>query len=271
MALWQSSTLHRTHALSHNPAKPYNTIMPAIPPETLHRENGPLYRQAADRLRTAAAASKPGTELPTEADLAQRFGVSLITIRRALSDLETEGLIQKRAAKTAIVAAHGPRRGVVRPLNGLEDIVAATQDARLEILAYAPRKSAEATETFGLARGTACPCLRGRLLVREKPLSEVTIFFPPDIGARLTRPDFDDVVVFRSVERRLGIRITGADITVAAELASPRLAETLNTPPGSAILVSRMVYRDSTGRPIELTIARHRADAYRLRYAFAAS
>lgn len=237
----------------------------------LHRTDGPLYRQAAALLREAIVLGVAGTELPTEAELTQRFGVSLITIRHALRDLEAEGLIRKRWAKTAVVAEAGPHRGVVRAMNSLEDIVAATHDARLEILSYAPRRSAEAVEVFGLAAGTPCPCLRGRMLVREKPLSEVTIFFPPAVGARLRREDFDDVVVFRSVERHLGIRLSGVRVTVAAELASARLAAMLDCAPGSAILVNRMVYLDATGAPVELTIARHRADAYRLRYEFAGS
>ncbi len=236
----------------------------------LRREDGPLYRQAAGRLRMAIAEGKAGTPLPTEAELAQGFGVSLITVRHALRELEAEGLIRKRAAKTAVVAEAGARRGVVRPLNSLEDIVAATEGARLEILAYAPRRSAEAVEVFGLAAGTRCPCLRGRLLVDGIPLSEVTIFFPPEIGARLVRADFDDVVVFRSVERRLGIRIAGADITVSAELATARLARMLGVQEGDPILASRMVYVNAQGAAVELTIARHRADAYRLRYAFTA-
>jgi GntR family transcriptional regulator len=236
----------------------------------LHRTDGPLYRQAAELLRDAIAAGAAGTELPTEADLAQRFGVSLITIRHALRDLEAEGLIRKRPAKTAVVAEPGAHRGVVRAMNSLEDIVDATQDARLEIISYTRRRSVEAEGVFGLDSGTACPCLRGRMLVREKPLSEVTIFFPPAIGSQLKREDFDDVVVFRSVERRLGIRIASARVTVAAELASARLAAALDFAEGSAVLINRMVYLDAAGRPVELTIARHRADSYRLRYEFAA-
>jgi GntR family transcriptional regulator len=245
-------------------------MMVTIALQALHRLDGPLYRQAAALLRAAIAGGEAGSELPTEGELAQRFSVSLITIRHALRELEADGLIRKRAAKTAVVADASEHRGVVRPLNSLEDIIAATRGARLEILSYAPRRSAEAAEVFGLAAGTPCHCLRGRLLVREKPLSEVTIFFPPAIGARLARTDFDDVVVFRSVERRLGIRVAGARITVAAELAGARLARTLDYVPGGAILSSRMVYLDAAGKPVELTIARHRADAYRLRYAFAA-
>ena len=234
------------------------------------RGASPLYRQAAVQLRAAIAAERLalGAELPTEAALARGFNVSLITVRHALRELEQEGLIRKRAAKAALVVASAPRPPAVRPLNSIEDVVAATTDADLRVASYGPRRFAEAAAAFGLDPAATLYCLRGRLLVAGKPLSEITIYFPPGIGARLTRADFDDVVVFRSVERRLGIRLEGARITVTAELADAALARTLDIEPGDPVLVSRMLWRGTDGAPVQLTIARHRADRYSLSYDF---
>jgi GntR family transcriptional regulator len=234
----------------------------------LDRTERPLYRQAAAELRAAiSGGSLPvGAELPPEAELAEGFGVSLITIRHALRELEVDGLIRKRAAKTAVVARAARRAQLARDVNSLEDIVAATQGARLEIVDYAPRRSAEAAEAFGLDERTAIPCLSARMLVAEGPLSVLTIFFPPDIGRRMSRADFKDVVVFRSVERVLGIRPAGARITVASEVADGVLARRLDYSIGGPVLATRMLYFDATDAPVELTIARHRADRYRLTY-----
>jgi len=122
---------------------------------------------------------------------------------------------------------------------------------------------------FGLSSGTPVPCLRGRVIRDGVPLSDVTIYFPPAIGARLTRRDFDDVVVFRSVQRHLGLRLSGARVTVRAELADAALARRLDYAAGAAVLVSEIVYLDEAGQPAEFTVARHRGDAYSLSYAFA--
>ncbi len=236
----------------------------------LRREDGPLWRQAAGRLRTSIAAGRIGLgeALPTEAALARIFGVSLITVRHALRELEADGLIRKRAAKTAVVVSTEPRLPAVRPLNSLADIVAATAGARLDIFSYGEARAAEPAAVFGLPPDTALFCLRARLLLDEAPQSDVAIYFPPEIGRHLARADFDDVVVFRSVERRLGIKLAGASITVSAELADAALARRLDYTQGGAILVSRMVYLDEAGRPVEMTIARHRADRHRVAYAF---
>ena len=74
---------------------------------TLDRADGKLYRQIAERLRGAITDGQlpVGTELPTEAALAEGFGVSLITVRHALRELEAEGLVAKRPAKPATVAS----------------------------------------------------------------------------------------------------------------------------------------------------------------------
>ncbi|MBN8888881.1 MAG: hypothetical protein BGP12_14775 [Rhodospirillales bacterium 70-18] len=238
----------------------------------LNRASGPLYRQAAQHLRQAITGGrlKLGAELPTEAVLAEGFGVSLITIRAALRELEGEGLIRKRAAKTAVVAGTQPRgqpdTAMARQVNSLDDIVAATDGARLEIASYRPARSAEAAREFGLDGRGMLPCLRGRLLRGGAPLAAFTIFFPPDIGRQLKRADFDDVVVFRSVERRLGIRIAGARITVGAQLADPALAALLDCDEGAPVLASRTVYRDTAGAPVEVTLTRHRGDNYSMSY-----
>ncbi|MCX7383628.1 MAG: aldehyde dehydrogenase family protein [Alphaproteobacteria bacterium] len=114
-------------------------------PRRLSRAGGPLYRQAAAQLRAAIAAGRlpVGADLPTEAALAAGCGVSLITIRHALRELEQEGMIRKRAAKAAVVVANAPRQPAARPLNSIEDVVAATTGAELRIGSFGPRRSAE--------------------------------------------------------------------------------------------------------------------------------
>lgn len=238
----------------------------------LDRADGKLYRQVAARLRAAIAAGRlaVGQDLPTEAALARGFGVSLITVRHALRELEADGLIEKRPAKPAVVVSTEPRGPAVRQMNSLDDIAAATEGASLEISGWQPARSAAAEAVFGLAPGTPVPCLRGRVMRDGAPLSDVTIFFPPAIGARLTRRDFDDVVVFRSVQRHLGLRLSEVRVTVRAALADGALARRLEVEAGAAVLVSEMTYLDEAGQPAEFTVARHRGDAYSLSYAFSA-
>ena len=178
----------------------------ALQPEALSRAHGPLYRQLTKRLRAPIESGvlPPGHPLPREADLAGRFGVSLITVRQALRDLEGEGLIRKRTAKPAIVATP-PSGNKALEFQSLSAIAASTLDRRLVIRSYRKERSALACEVFGLPAATACYCLRAVLLVKDQLITQTAFYFPPLIGGRLRRADFDDVVVFRAVQRHLGL------------------------------------------------------------------
>lgn len=55
----------------------------------------PLYRQLADMIRKIEAPRR-GVRLPTERRLAQELRMARVTVRKALADLEREGIIQRR-------------------------------------------------------------------------------------------------------------------------------------------------------------------------------
>ena len=241
-------------------------MLPATLTRKLDRDGGTLYRRAAEVLRQLIADGQlaPGAALPPEAELASGFAVSLITVRQALRDLEDEGLIAKRSGRAAVVVAGPPR--VARLAHTLEDVIASAAGARLEVFGYRPRRAPDASRALGLPAGTQCPCLHGRLLVNDTPATEVRIHFPPAIGGRLTLADFDDQVVFRTVQRRLGVRLSGALVTIGAELAGAGLARRLGIAPGGAVLATTMLYRDEDGVPVEFTVARQPAGLARLSY-----
>jgi len=68
-----------------------------------HDTRNPLYLQAKTCLREAILAKRVGERLPSERDLAKRFGVSFMTARRAVSDLVDEGLLMRRHGKGTYV------------------------------------------------------------------------------------------------------------------------------------------------------------------------
>lgn len=252
---------------SDSPSLPSRDAQQGLQPRLLSREDGPLYRQLGALLRDSIAGKRlaPGDELPREAELARSFGVSLITVRQALRDLEADGLIRKRLAKPAIVAAGAPAGGRVA-FRSFAEIAASTRDRRLEILSWRKERSATAEAAFGLPSGVRCHCLRAILHNTDQPVGETTIYFPPAIGKLLKRSDFDDVVVFRSVQRHLGLKLSGVRITVRAEVADADLAVMLRVRLGTPVLAVEMLYSSAEGDPIELTINRNRADLFSLSY-----
>lgn len=74
-----------------------NPTTPPIEPDGKPLARAPLHRQLAARLRQEIATRyKPGDKLESQNVLAQRFGISVLTVREALSGLADEGVISRR-------------------------------------------------------------------------------------------------------------------------------------------------------------------------------
>ena len=72
----------------------------------------PLYFKVMMEIRENILSEEwaPGAQIPGEMDLAQRLGVSVITIRQALGHLVHEGYVRREKAKGTFVNWKGPVR-----------------------------------------------------------------------------------------------------------------------------------------------------------------
>lgn len=77
--------------------------------------NEPKYKQIYNRLRTALARQeyRAGDKLPSENELVEQFGASRPTVSRALAQLETEGLVERKAGSGTFVRAQESQDGFV--------------------------------------------------------------------------------------------------------------------------------------------------------------
>jgi GntR family transcriptional regulator, arabinose operon transcriptional repressor len=91
-------------------------------------QEGPKYQRIYLELREALAIGtySPGDKLPGENDLAERFGASRPTVRRALSQLESEGFVDRRMGSGTVVANRQDRKayvfGLLIPELGMTEI-----------------------------------------------------------------------------------------------------------------------------------------------------
>lgn len=207
-----------------------------------------------------------GSALPTEAQLAERFGVSRITVREALQRLENEGVIRKQKAKNAVILAKPSADASSWEINSIDDIIAAASGAELDIKSYRQETAPDIAPVLGLAPSEPMHCLRSILRKSGEAYAVSTIYFPPAVGSRLSRKDFDDVIVFRVMQRELGIVLGDVRMTVGAELADANLAAQLGLPEGSPLLRTRLVYRTTDNQPVEVALTEYPADTFSLSY-----
>jgi len=88
----------------------------------------PVYRQLMDQIRfhVASGLLKPGDELPSTRALSAELGVNPMTISKAYSFLERDGLVERRPGKPLIVSGASVDDVQTRKLTQLEDSLAPT-------------------------------------------------------------------------------------------------------------------------------------------------
>jgi GntR family transcriptional regulator len=220
------------------------------------------YLDLATELRNRIAGGDvgPGGALPSEATLGRNFGVSRVTVRRALELLRDEGLVASRHGSGWFVAVD-PVLQVVGRFSTVEAALeAAGRTATREVLEFAfepaPPEVAQA-----LALGGHTEVLRVRRLNRagKDPFALVTVWVPAHLGAHLSRADveratFYDLLPLAGVEPARAVQV------VTADTASPDDATRLEVPEGSALLVCRRTTSDREGHP--LIVSEHRYPAH---------
>jgi GntR family transcriptional regulator len=223
----------------------------------------PLFVQVRDALRADILDGTlgPGDRLASESALIGRFGVSRITVRQALAELQSSGLVRTVNGKGSFVTK--PGRGEAQgPLVGvLEAMRKRGHRAHARLLSHrvvkADRRLARELDLpVGSPLG-AVTVLRYR---DDLPFVVGTTWCAPGVAARLAALDLTDLDVATAIEAGLGLRSASTRVRVLATLADAKLVRRLDYAPGAPVL---RVLTTSIGwdqRPIAYSETDCRAD-----------
>lgn len=206
----------------------------------------------------------PGSLLPGEQRLAERFGVSRVTIRRALDALDEDGLIERRAGSgTRVVDTPSSEAMSADMATLIPGLVAMGQhSARLLSFTY-DIPPAQVARDMGLDPADRVQTAIRVRLADGQPFSHLTTHVPQDIASNYSEADLAGTPLYRLLERS-GVAVASAQQTVSATLASPDVAEALEISTGSGLLSLRRVVRDANGRAVEYLSALYRPDRFKL-------
>jgi GntR family transcriptional regulator, phosphonate transport system regulatory protein len=225
------------------------------------------WRLIAEELRReiVGGAQPPGTKLPSEGDLAERFGVHRNTVRQAVTALAAEHLVVSRRGSGTFVAEHtvlvhriGPRTRLSESLGRRGRAVSRLLESALE---SAP--PAEVAARLALGDGASLR-LETVLAVDGRPLSRATHWFAPRLVPGLTerlRASGSITAALRAVGVADYLR---AVTTVEARHATASEAADLGLPPGSVVLVTRSLDTLTDGTPLQVGVTRFAADRVEL-------
>lgn len=183
----------------------------------------------------------PGDALPTEQTLCDQFGVSRITVRRALADLAEQGYVERRHGVGTFVRDHDAAAGSGRSyLQGLQQTQFETAvDVVERATRCPPRAVAEALET----PGELLQVVRVRRQRRTgEPLLVTDAWLPPELASVLTESALRGAPLYELLSGA-GIVVDRVRHEISAEIAGPRYAQLLDTTIGAALLrVNRLAF-----------------------------
>lgn len=222
----------------------------------------PLYYQVARQIEGAIDRGelRPGQRLDNEIDLADRYGLSRPTLRKAIEELVRKGLlVRKRGVGTQVV--HGTVKRAVELSSLFDDLASSDQRPTTRVLACEPVSADESVAAaLGLDVGHQVVHLERLRLARDEPLAIMSNWLPTDLGG--VTADLLSSRGLYALLRSYGVHLRIANQRIGATTATTRQARLLDTPKGAALLTMERSTYDDTGRPVELGRHVYRADAY---------
>jgi GntR family transcriptional regulator len=228
----------------------------------------PLYHQVQDILRRQLLRGelKPGDQLPTEAELAERFRISRTTVRLALDALRRDGLLYRRAGKGTFVTEPRIEQELTRLTGFVEDMLALGRQATARVVEVREVAADDAVgQRLGVTAGTTVVRLERVRLADGDPLSLDVTYLPLEIGRRVAAEDLAVHPIFSLLEDRYGIALGFADYRIEAAIADRYVARQLGIAPGDPVLLIERTTCSKAGAPLDYEHLYYRGDRVRYR------
>jgi len=208
---------------------------------------------------------RAGERLPTEPQLAERFGVNRHTVRRAVAQLAERGLVKVEQGRGSFVAEHVLDYLIGRRTRFTDLVNRQNRNPGGGFL-FAAQVEAEGTvaKALKVAPGTALHHLETLGALDDRPISVGTHFFPAQ--------RFPDLVEIYQREGSITRTLTHFGcgdyerrITrVTARIPDASDAELLRQARNRPVLVTESVNVDAAEVPVEYGIARFAADRFQI-------
>ena len=224
----------------------------------------PIYSQLKEMVREKIEAGiwPPGTLIPSERDFCEQFGISRMTVRQALGELVSEGMVVREKGKGTFVAQPRLRQRLTRLTGFSEDMLARGKQPgacvlRVERVAAKPT----AARALGILPSEEVILVERLRLADGEPVALEASYLHFDgmeevIGLPL------DGSLYRLLTERFGIHPLRAEQEIEATLATGREMDLLKLEPSKPVLRNRRTTYDAEGRPFEYAESVYRGDRY---------
>ena len=233
---------------------------------------GPKYLAVREHLRRRVSALPEHTVLPPEPLLCAEYGVSRITLRRAVDGLVADGhLVREQGRGTYVTRPairHEYRESFVHRIAGFNSVMT-EQGAQVGTSVLTQRviaAPAPVAEELGVEVATDVIELVRMRSVDGQPNHVAHSFLPAAAYPAVAEQDFSEGSLYEYLRREYGADLAHARIVVDVGTAAPEEADLLAVVAGSPLLVVRTTVRDSGGRPLVHSFSRLRPDVSQVEF-----
>jgi len=216
----------------------------------------PLYKEVRDLLTQGLAQGewKPGEALPSESKLAQRFHVSIGTIRHAIDELAAEQILVRHQGRGTFVATHTPKRMLYRFFHIVgEDGVKESPVSEMVSFTRDRANEDEAKRLNLLPGGRVIRVVNlQRLGVEPIAVDHMVLSHDrfPDLTEKILRER--DNTIYSLFQTRYGINVVRAHERLRAALCARNTAKLLKIEAGAPLMEINRTAMTYHNTPVEL-------------------
>lgn len=230
------------------------------------RSSIPIYYQLAEDIRERLAQGEyvTGDLLPSERELSERYQISRMTVRQAITSLVNEGMLYRKKGTGTFVSE--PK--INQPLGGLtsfsEDMKARGLTPSNQLLRFEKVKCSKKSigDILQLSASDDVYEIERVRLADNQPMAIESTWLNAKHVTDLNRKTVESSL-YDYLEKEAGLHIGHAKQMLEASVISPREAELLEVENDLPVLTMERHTYLQDGSPLEVVYSRYRADKYR--------
>ena len=226
----------------------------------------PLYVQLMEELETSIrnGVYKPGDKIMTEAEMAKEYGVSLITVRKAVGSLMEKGLVVRKQGKGTFVTKPKYSRNMKKLQSFTEmcEQMGVKPGAQVleNRLIMADKKVAD---RLGIEPGSNVVYISRLRLADGEPVQVEKSYFPLKY-AFLLEEDLNNGSMFEGLKEKAGAKVASSEKMIELCRATAEEAALMDVKKGDYLLFVKSTAYDENGEPMYAGIQLINGDRFSL-------
>lgn len=207
-----------------------------------------------------------GDKIPSENELAEKFKVSRLTVRQAISELIQEGFLRSKRGEGTFVTYDGRLINslILESTGFMDDLFYQVSGVKTQSVWISRIPASKLiSQKLQLIEGEEVVLIKRVRLLRNEIFAYTINYLPMEIGAKIREESLYQKPLLKTLEQDFKIKFIEAFQTIEASFADTEVAEKLKIPSGSPILYIERIMYSRGKKPVEFVQSSHRGETYK--------